>query len=431
MNINSKLSRTILVFLTIALFSVAFANGVIQDVQAHYDAGEYKQALELITPFVEENPDLPQALILAGKVNFKMGNLNKGIELVDKAIKIDRNNQQYREVRNQMSSFTTKVTEAVRARKNGKRMEAAKQFSEILEENPNYAEGHFLYARTLLELDQAEKGAKALKNAIELRPDVKKYQQFYDYAVKKNLNDGNQLLQRRDYARAQQKFEQALILDPQQYLAQYLLARSYFAQRNYPKALAAVEDCINIKDDYIKAYVVKGNTYVKMNQLDKALETFNKITSIDKNYYPAWNKIGFINYRRQNYEAAIPAYEKVTELNPEYQKAYENLGVIYSENKNWENAIKNLKKAGELKPTDETVWYRLSSAYNAIGEAAKAKKAAQKALNIKSMWAAPLFELGVAERRLGNMEESKTAFRMAAKDSKWKKAAEHELKAFK
>ncbi len=285
MKFFSKSTRVMCLILL--AFSIGFANGVLQDAEAKYEAGEYTEAMEIIKPFIEDNPELPQALIMAGKIYYQMGYIQEAKDFVDKAINLDRANQEYREVRNEMASFATQVTEAIRAKRDGKYVEAEKAFAELLEINPNFAEGHFQYAQVLMNLDKAAKGAEELQKAMELRPDEEKYSQAYQMYVQKNLSEGNQLLQRRDYARAQEKFEQALILDSDQYLAHYLLARSYFAQRNYQKALEAVEDCIEIQEDYVKAYVVKGNIYVKMNKMQEALATFNKITEINPKYVSA------------------------------------------------------------------------------------------------------------------------------------------------
>ncbi|MBN2279964.1 MAG: tetratricopeptide repeat protein [Candidatus Marinimicrobia bacterium] len=417
--------KTLLI--TLFVVSIVFANGVLQDVQTKMDEGNYQAALDLIKPYVEENPELPQALILAGKIYYQLGYINEAKDLVDKAINLDRANQEYRDFRNEMASFVTQVTEASRSKNDGKYTEAKDKFAELLKLNPNFAEGYFMYAQVLFQLDDAKNGSIALKKAMELRPEEEKYNQAYAMYGQKFLADGNALLERRDYLRATKKFQQALILDPGQYLAYYLLARAYSEEKNYEDALLALDKCISIKDDYIKAYVVKGNIFIKTNKLNDAIATFTKITEIDRGYYAAWDKIGYINYTKKDYDAAIPAYNQAIKLDPEKSKPYENLGVIYSEKKDWDNAITNLKKASELNTKEETIWYRLAAAYNAKGDAQNAKDAADKALTVKPNWAAAQYELGIAERRLGNLDQAKNAFRMAAKDPKWKKAAEFEL----
>jgi tetratricopeptide (TPR) repeat protein len=412
-------------------FSILFANGVLQEAQELYDSGNYQEALALVKPLLEENPELGQALILAGKIYFKMGYLEEAKEKVDKAIEVDRANEDYRDVRNEMASFGSLVNEASRLKKDGNYVEAKDKFAALLVENPNFAEGHFQYAQVLLQLNEAKTGAEELKKAIELRPEEEKYQQAYNHFVQKSLYDGNQFLKRRSYRRAQEQFEKALTLDPNQHLAHFFLARTYYAERNYAKALESANKCIELQDDYINAYIVKGNVLMRMNKMNESLATFKQVTEIEKENISAWDKIGYINYMTKNYEAAIPAYMEVIELKPDYDKPYENLGAIYSEQKDWDKAIEYLKKASELNPNDESTWYRLAVAYNAKGMAEKAKEAANKSLAKKPGYAPSLIELGSAERRLGNKDAARNAFRMAANDPKWKKLAEFELESVK
>ena len=431
MNIFSKNIAFKIISIFLVSFSILLANGVLQDVQSKYDAGHYQEALDIIKQYVEDNPDMPQALALSGKVYFKLGYIKEAKTNIEKAINLDKSNQEYRTARNDLATFGSSVTEAIRAKKDGKYTEAKTKFIELLKQNENFAEGHFTLSQIFMQLNEAELAGKSLKKAIELRPAEEKYSKTYTQFVQKSLYDGNEHMKRRNYRRAQEQFNQALILDPSQYLAHFFLARTFYAEKNYPKALEAVNKCLEIKDDYIKAYVVKGNIFMKMNKMNEALATFDAVTKIDKKSVSAWDKIGFINYRTKKYTAAIPAYNEVIKLKPNYDKPYENLGVIYSEQKKWDLAIINLKKATELNQKNKKAyitWNRLAIAYNAQG---KAKVAANKCLAKKSNYAPAYFELGSAERRLGNKDAARNAFRMAAKDPKWKKSAEFELQSVK
>jgi len=428
MKIYSVLKSLFILFIIV---STIFANGVLQEVQTKMDEGDYKSAMELIKPYIEDNPELPQAQFVAGKIFYQLGYINEAKVAVDKSINLDRANQEYRDFRNEMASFATQYTEASRAQKDGKYSEAKDKYAELLEINGNFAQGYFNYAQVLFQLDDAKLGSDALKKAMELRPEDENYVKAYSMYGQKFLVDGNSLLQRRDYTRATAKFKQALILDPQDYKAYFLMARAYQSEKNYPAALEAIDNCLSIQDDYIRAYVVKGSVYIRMNKMNDAIAAFTKITELDRKYYSAWDKIGYINYRIKEYDAAIPAYNEAIKIDPSKSNPYENLGVIFSEKQDWDNAIQNLTKASELNTKESTVWYRLASAYNAKGEAQNAKVAANEALKNKPNWAAPLYELGIAERRLGNNDAAKNAFRMAAKDPKWKKSAEFELNSIK
>jgi len=104
------------------------------------------------------------------------------------------------------------------------------------------------------------------------------------------------------------------------------------------------------------------------------------------------------------------------------------MGAIYIQQEKFSTAITSLSKAAELNPRDVTSLYRLSQAYNKTGKCDKAKEIAQKALKIKPNWAPVLIELGTAERCMGNRTAANQAFKMAARDPKWKALAEYELK---
>ncbi len=396
-----------------------------------FESGNYSESLELVQSVIESSPGNANALFLMGKIYFKTGDLEKARENIDNAIKLDRSNNEYREVRNNMSTFVSKLTEASRLFKNGAYEEAKNKYEEIIGENANFVDAYFHLGRTQMALGEVAAAAINLKKAIEMKPDDEKYSKQYNGFVQKSLHDGNELLKRKNYKQAIVKFNQAISLDPTQYFAYYFKSQIFLAERKYSEAMDNITKTIEIKPDYIKAYLVKGNIYIKMNELDNALDTYAKALKINPDYLNAWDKIGFLNYKMKKYEEAIPAYNKVIKLKPGYSKPYANLGAIYIEQKNYDLAVKNLKKASEINKKDYTSCYRLAQAYNEIDNAAEARNAAKSALQIKPNWAPVLFELGVAERRLGNKSAARQAFMQAAKDSKWKKAAEYELESVK
>ena len=403
----------------------------IEDAQAKFDAGQYQEALDIMKPYIELNVNDTRGLILAGRVYFKLGYMNEAKVNIDKAIELDKANKEYREIRNEMASFVSLTTEAKRLKNDGKYGEAKDKYAELLKLNENFADGFFQYGQVLLQLNEAAAGAKALKRSIELRPEETKYSEAYNYFVSKSLSDGNDFLKRRNYDKAQAEFNNVLILDDTQHLAHFFMSRTYYAQRNYDAALNSVNNCLKIKSDYINGIIMKGNILMKTNKLDDALAAYKSILEYDKKSASAWGKIGFINYRRKAYDDAIPAYNEVIKLKPKSAKPFETLGVIYSEKKEWDAAIENLVKATELNSKNATSWYRLAAAYNAKDMAQKAKDAANSSLIKKPKYAPALIELGAAERRLGNKDAARNAFRMAAKDPKWKKLAEFELETVK
>ena len=419
-----------------SLFVIAFlvslvlaqSTGTFDDALTLFQDGKYEEAFNICKTVVDENPNFTGAQFLLGRIYFAMGNLDSAIAFVDNALKMDRNNPEYREIRDKIASFGSKLTEASRLSTNADFEGAKVLYEEIIKENPNFADAYFSLGMVYINLNNLAKAAKNFRKAIEMKPEEEKYNNMYQSIVKKHLFEGNQLFKRRNYQDALKKFQQVIIFNPDEFMAYYFSAAVYLAERNYPEALKQIEKSIELNLEYQKSHLIRGKIYLKMNNSVEALKSFEAAITLDPEYVDAWNNLGSLYYNKKEYKEAIPAYKKVIKLRPEYPKAYENLGAIYLELKNYKDASQYLSKAVELNPRSYSSWYRLAQTYNQQGQCQKAKEAAKSSLKIKANWAPVLIELGVAERCLGNKPAAKQAFQIAMKDPKWRKVAQFELK---
>jgi tetratricopeptide (TPR) repeat protein len=426
-------SLRVLLFLSISLFSIAilFAQEEQDPLIKAYNlmtAEKYQDALAICEPIAKADPNYAGASFLLGKIYYYMGDLNKGRESVDNALRIDPGNNEFREFRNQMAALNSKMTEASRVFNNSNYPEARKLYLEVIKENKNIADAHFFLGMVYIRMDSLEKASKYFNNAIKMRPEEENYAKNFDAAEKQLLADGNMLLRRRDYSGAIKKFQGAIKLKNDDYMAFYLCAYAQFSNKENSEAIQSINKSIELNTENTKAVLLQGKIYEKLNNMEAALDSYKNATVLDPEYIDAWNNIGLLYYTRQDYQNAIPAFDKVTELVPDYAKAWANLGAIYIELEKYQEAVNNLKKAVEYDVTSETSWLRLATAYNHTGKCVDAKQAAEKALQIKMNWAAAQFELGVAERCLGNKTAAKQAFQLAMRDPRWKKSAEFELK---
>lgn len=429
---NSMRPRvTVLTVLLIVLLStVAWGQGLL-DANDFYKQGKYQEARQICEQLIQKDPEYTGAIFLLGKIHFALGNLDQAKQYVDKAIQMDLTNPDYRDTHSEMASFASKLTEASRLYNNADYEGAEKIYLELIELNKNFVDAYVNLARVYVRLNNLTEAAKYYRKAIEMRPENEDYQKEFAALIKRYLVEGNQLMQRKSYSAALEKFDQAIRLNPKDHMAYYFKAVVYMEEKNLEEALQAVNESIELDDTYPKAHLVKGKIYMMQRNIEAALAAFNKATKLDSEYLDAWNNIGYLYYHIKEYDKAIPAYKKVIDLRPEYPTSYMNLGTIYIEKEKYSEAIKMLTKAATINPSDHTTWYRLSQAYNAEGKCEQAKSAAQTALTYKNQWAPVLFELGIAERCLGNTSAARQAFQLAARDPRWKKAAEYELKTLK
>ncbi len=427
----SKVNNFFIIIMAGLLFStMIFGQATNSLVEANdlYIAGKYQEAKVLVEPIVTNDPGYAAAVFLLGKIYYKLGDLTKARELIDKAIELDLGNQEFRDARNEMATFASKLTEASRLFNNADYEGAKKSFLEIIKENKNFIDAYINLGRVMVRLNDLEGAAANFRKAIEMDPENENFKKEFDALTRRYIQEGIQLMQRQSNSAALEKFKQAISLNPDDPLAYYYSAIVYLDDKKMVDALVAINKSIELDPVYPKAHLVKGKVLAGMNDTGGAVNAYKKAIDLDPEYVDAWKNIGYTYYKSKQYDNALPAYREVVKLDPSYASAYANMGAIYIAQEKFSEAVNSLSKAVELNSQDVNSQYRLSQAYNNTGKCDKAKATAQKALTIKPNWAPVLIELGIAERCLGNRTAAKQAFQIATRDPKWKAVAEYELK---
>ncbi len=423
--------KIITITVTCLLFSSLIfgqASNRISEATDLLNTGKYREAKAIIEPIVEQDQTYSAAIFLLGKIYYKLGDLTKARELIDKAIELDLKNQEYRDARNEMATFASKLTEGSRLYNSADYEGAKKVYQEIIKENPNFVNAYIDLGRVCVRVEDLEGAAQNFRKAIEKDPENDSYKKEFESITRRYIQDGTQLMQRKSYAAALDKFKQAISLNPEDPLAYYFSAVVYLDDKNTAEALVAINKSIEYDPEYTKAHLVKGKIFTSMNDVAGAVNSFRKAIELDPEYVDAWKNIGYVYYKTRQYDDAIPAYKEVIKLDPGYASAYANMGAIYIEQKKFNEAVSSLGKAVEYNPRDINSIYRLAHSYNNVGKCDKAKETAQTVFKIKPNYAAAMFELGIAERCLGNRTAAKQAFQIAARDPRWRANAEYELK---
>jgi len=431
MNQRGKAMKQVLAGLIVLLVAtLAFGQGSDELIKAYdlFQKGEYQSAFDICKPVVDADPNYAGAVFLLGRIYYGMGDLDNAKIYVDKAIELDRANTEYRDVRNTMAAFISKLSEASRLVASADYQGAKKIYLEIINENKNFAEAYFSLGIVFVRLQDYSSAAEYMNKAIQMKPTEEKYRKSFQCLVSQVLAEGTQLMQRKNYPGALEKFQQAISLDSNDYRSYYLSAVISLDEKNYTKALEFISRCIEKNPNNPKAFLVLGKAQTKLNNVPEALKAFEAATNIDQQYLDGWVNIGQIYYQLKDFSNAIPALNKVVEINANYETAYELLGAIHTEMNNFKDAVTTLSKAVQLDPKSTTSWLRLATAQNKLGQCQEAKESANSALKLKINWAPALIELGIAERCLGNKAAAKQAFQLAGKDLKWKSVAEFELK---
>ncbi|MGH6915548.1 MAG: tetratricopeptide repeat protein, partial [Geminicoccales bacterium] len=169
--------------------------------------------------------------------------------------------------------------------------------------------------------------------------------------AKMAFKDANALYQQQDYRKAAEKYEEALLADPNLTAAYFFLGNSYDNLYKPARRGEAANDALLTKaiENYRKAAEMEQDPKIKKLALEYLVAAYGP----DKLNDPTQSE---------------PMVQKMIELDPKDPANYFVLAKIYEDMGNYEEAEATLIKAREAKPNDPAVYMSLAGYYNRQGE---------------------------------------------------------------
>lgn len=155
------------------------------------------------------------------------------------------------------------------------------------------------------------------------------------------VNEGIKLHDGKEYLKAIQKYEEALKLDKDSWLAHYEMAFSYFELKNYEKAIEHSE--ISIKHDKNNAYfsyVILGSAYDLINNPKKAIKTYQKGIKKFPEVSLLHYNLALTYYQQKDLASAEPHAIEAIKLNPGHPSSHLILAYLnYDKGKRIESVL--------------------------------------------------------------------------------------------
>ncbi|RME79689.1 MAG: AAA family ATPase [Methanobacteriota archaeon] len=130
----------------------------------------------------------------------------------------------------------------------------------------------------------------------------------------------------------------------------YELAEDYFDKRDYEKAIENYNMAILLNPLFSEAYFGRALAYYKLKEYDKAIADYTKVIELDPKNPIVYNNRGDVYYRKGDFGTAIKDYDRAIMFNQNYMKAYYNRGLCYASLEQYDKAIEDFSKVTELKP---------------------------------------------------------------------------------
>ena len=133
-----------------------------------------------------------------------------------------------------------------------------------------------------------------------------------------------------------------------------------------------------------KLYLIKGSFLLMVKRFVPSQKALEKAIELDPNSAPAFRKLGSALLEQDKLKPAEQMFLKALELDPECPFAmYYNMGAIYLRTKRYEKAIYFLKKGTRNDPNLERVYYTIGLCYQKLGQLDKAIEYWEKELQVK------------------------------------------------
>lgn len=238
--------------------------------------------------------------------------------------------------------------------------------------------------------------------------------------------EADSLFQAGKLAQAEQAYQEAIFIDPQEADYYTELARIQVFAGKYSEAVTNASNAILLDPDYAIANAVLGWALIFQSEIEPEsadiLEALRKIekavelnpnsalvrayyaeviidenvaafqqageqaqlaVQMDPNLLEAQRAVGYVWERTGNYDRAFEAYQNALRINPNLAMIHIALGNMYFNNGESRSAIDSYIRASTLAPQDVIPLRLIAQAYARDGEFGKASQYAQSAVDLK------------------------------------------------
>lgn len=172
---------------------------------------------------------------------------------------------------------------------------------------------------------------------------------------------------------------------------------------------------LNPNNDY--SWALKGILLVQQEKFDEALTSFNKVTELDSNIDFAWAARGYLLLVAGSYDEALISFDKSISLNSRDSFTWTMRGLSLEKIKRYDEALASINKALELEPTRAYVWLRKGSLLEEIKRYDEALVCFDKSLELDPKDARSWIGKGFILEELGKHNEALSSLDKAIKIS--------------
>jgi len=391
------------------------------DLAWFYETQEnWDQAERVYLEAVSSAPDehfMP--LINLGAYYMRRGAMEKAMEAMDKALKINR------------EDLTVLINAAQVYFENGRLEESEELVDQILEEEKIHVEANYL--KGLLYLSRSEFG-KALERFDQVIKISTDYAMAYFYRGLCFLEKGGRELSGLELMRiasgfenvelwerqqAKENFLKAVKLDPDLLDARLMLAELYLYDKNLRRARQHIELSAKQAPTHRRVLGLRVRLHLQEGDMKRAEAVAKKILKLDPDNAMNHLRLGLVYDFGKQYAQAIDSFERALEIDPLQTEALEFMVSIYMQDQNMKKAVEVCEKHKRKVKGDPNslalIEYLEGKIFMSTGNHQKSKQHFKRAVEIDPDITAPYEALAEIYMQEENISQAIAQYEMILK----------------
>ena len=379
---------------------------------------ENQKALQVAEQILKKHPDNIDFLIILGRINHGMKNLDNTKNAYEKVIKLD---PKQKEIYLILGSLYMNENDKVKA---------LKVYERLVKNFPKSYVGHFFIGKIYAEKNYLT-SEKAYKKALEIEPELEEarfeliqlyinnkkwgnverlYKEILDQDpdnIKASLGLGLYYAKNGERKKADNLFKhlgERSLLDSNVIRN---IIQQYLVSKRFDDARIILEDMLKGAPESSNLNYLTGMTFDGLKDPDTAIEYFKKVTP-DSKFYANSATYVFFHYQQQGkIDEAIAALKKVIKNIPDNPELFLYLGTFYEEAEEYEKAIDAFKDGIKIDPDNTRLLFRLGVVYDKCGQRKKSIELMQSVIIIDPEHADALNYIGYTYADAGeNLDEA-------------------------
>jgi tetratricopeptide (TPR) repeat protein len=357
----------------------------------HHQSGRLEQAARLYQTILGRFPNHADSLHLLGVVALQLGNPQRAVELIGRAIALQPG----------VAAFHCNLAEAYRMLGQHDRAVSCCQLALRLQ--PNYPEAANNLGLALLAQGNTDAAVAQFREAQRLKPAVA--------MVHNNLGNALRLQGDKDQAVAQ--FQWALRIDPNLAEAQSNLGQLLLEMHKPDDALHHCQEAVRLRPNFPEAHNNLGNVLRELGHLEEAKNCYKEALRLNPNLAMTYNNMGQALQEESKLDDAAAWYQQGLQREPNSARIHCNLAGLLEEQEKHAEAITRYDIALGLDPNYAEAHNGLGFVLHEQGQYEEARAKYSEAVRLKPDFAPGHCNLGNVLEELGEFEPALACFREA------------------